>query len=129
MPKKKNNTLITVTRKRFSSSSFMAPLMLPIAQHSVFRLFHVNWLPVTYRHFFRVTATKTKTNKPKTKKSRSLVCFTTCLLKQNNNNKKQKMSRPTVCLTTYFTSKQKTATQATSHRALIWFDCTTNQQS
>mmetsp|Transcript_9498 Transcript_9498/g.23767 ORF Transcript_9498/g.23767 Transcript_9498/m.23767 type:complete len:274 (+) Transcript_9498:1421-2242(+) len=35
MPKR---SLMTVTRKRFSSSSLMARLMDPIAQHSVFRL-------------------------------------------------------------------------------------------
>lgn len=40
-------TLMTVTRKRFSSSSFIAPEMEPMAQHNVFRLFHVNWLPDT----------------------------------------------------------------------------------
>ena len=38
-------SLMTVTRNLFSSSSDMAPEMLPIAQHSVFRLFHDQLLP------------------------------------------------------------------------------------
>ena len=40
-------TLMTVTKNRFSSSSFIAPEMDPMAQHRVLRLFHVNWLPET----------------------------------------------------------------------------------
>ncbi len=38
---------MTVTRNRFSSSSFMAPLIDPIAQHKVLRLFHVKLFPET----------------------------------------------------------------------------------
>ena len=40
-------TLITVTRKRFSSSSLMAPDMDPMAQHSVLRFFHDHSVPLT----------------------------------------------------------------------------------
>src|SRR5262249_43347687 len=37
---KPNRSLMTVTRNRFSVSSFIAPEMEPIAQQSLFRLFH-----------------------------------------------------------------------------------------
>ena len=42
-----SKSLITVTRKRFSSSSFIAPEIEPIAQQSVLRLFHDHSLPST----------------------------------------------------------------------------------
>ena len=50
-----SKSLITVTRKRFSSSSDMAPEMEPIAQQSVLRLCHDHcepstWYPVSYTH-------------------------------------------------------------------------------
>jgi hypothetical protein len=41
------SSLMTVTMKRFSSSSFIAPEIEPIAQHSVFRLCHDHSLPST----------------------------------------------------------------------------------
>ena len=41
-------SLITVTRKRFSSSSDIAPEIEPIAQHSVFRLCHDHCEPSTW---------------------------------------------------------------------------------
>lgn len=40
-------TLMTVTKKRFSSSSCMAPEMDPMAQHSVFRFFQLHSVPFT----------------------------------------------------------------------------------
>jgi len=45
---RKNKTLITVTRNRFSSSSVMAPLMEPTAQQSLLRLFHDHSEPSIY---------------------------------------------------------------------------------
>lgn len=44
-----SRSLITDTRKRFSCSSAMLPLMLPMAQHSVFRLDQLHSLPVSCR--------------------------------------------------------------------------------
>ena len=41
-------SLMTVTRKRFSSSSTIAPEMDPMAQHSVLRLFHDHSVPSTW---------------------------------------------------------------------------------
>lgn len=49
-----HHTLITVTRNLFSSSSCMAPLMEPIAQHRVFRFFHDHSVPFTWLWSFSV---------------------------------------------------------------------------
>ena len=42
-----NKSLITVTKNRFSSSSAMAPDILPMAQHKVFKLFQLHAEPST----------------------------------------------------------------------------------
>ena len=47
-------TLMTVTRKRISSSSCIAPLIDPIAQQSVFKFFHDHSAPSTCRWSFSV---------------------------------------------------------------------------
>ncbi len=46
---KPSKSLITVTKKRFSSSSDIAPLILPTAQHSVFRFAQDHSVPSTCR--------------------------------------------------------------------------------
>lgn len=48
------NTLMTVTRNLFSSSSCMAPLIDPMAQHNVFRFFQDHSVPLTWLWSFSV---------------------------------------------------------------------------
>ncbi len=46
---KTKRSLMTVTKKRFSVSSFMAPEMEPIAQHRVLQFAHDHSVPSTWR--------------------------------------------------------------------------------
>lgn len=94
------NTLITVTRKRFSSSSFMAPLMLPIAQHRVFRLFHVNWLPVTCRTVITIARNRTKRCCQETNVSfliRSTIVAPKRQIMYSAHKKKTDLEKPMYC--------------------------------
>ena len=65
-----NKSLMTVTKNRFSSSSFIAPDMDPMAQHKVFKLRHVHWLPSTCASNFSNLANKTREKRERERQNR-----------------------------------------------------------